>query len=102
MTEKLKILFSLGAKMFDNIASLRFDVESSGETVAGAMVSVEGEVMELKKPVLVEGRVEDWMTSVLLAMRKTNKLITKEAVFHYCENKSRCVFGVRVCVCQYQ
>ncbi|CAG08487.1 unnamed protein product, partial [Tetraodon nigroviridis] len=76
-------------KMYDNIASLRFDVESSGETVAGALVSVEGELMQLKKPIPVEGRVEDWMTGVLLEMRRTNRLITKEAVFHYCENKSR-------------
>lgn len=77
--------------MYDNIASLRFDVESSGDTVAGAMVSAEGEVMELKKPIPVEGKVEDWMTGVLLEMRRTNRLITKEAVFHYCDNKSRCV-----------
>ncbi|XP_060895064.1 dynein axonemal heavy chain 10 [Labrus mixtus] len=76
-------------KMYDNIASLRFDVESNGETVAGAMVSAEGEVMELKKPVQVEGRVEEWMTGVLLEMRRTNRLITKEAVFRYCEDRSR-------------
>lgn len=82
--------------MYDNIASLRFDAESSGETLAGAMVSAEGEVMELKKPVPVEGKVEDWMMAVLLEMRRSNRLITKEAVFHYCENKSRCVFVVSV------
>uniref|UniRef100_UPI0037E7F8F2 dynein axonemal heavy chain 10 n=1 Tax=Semicossyphus pulcher TaxID=241346 RepID=UPI0037E7F8F2 len=76
-------------KMYDNIASLRFDVESNGETVAGAMVSAEGEVMELKKPIPVEGRVEEWMTGVLLEMRRTNRLITKEAVFRYCEDRSR-------------
>lgn len=77
--------------MYDNIASLRFDVESNGETVVGAMVSAEGEVMELRKPVLVEGRVEEWMMGVLLEMRKTNRLITKEAIFHYCEDRSRYV-----------
>ncbi|XP_058491324.1 dynein axonemal heavy chain 10 [Solea solea] len=76
-------------KMYDNIASLRFDVESNGETVAGAMVSAEGEVMELRKPVPVEGRVEEWMTGVSLEMRRTNRLITKEAIFHYCEDRSR-------------
>ncbi|XP_044232976.1 dynein axonemal heavy chain 10 isoform X2 [Thunnus albacares] len=76
-------------KMYDNIASLRFDVESNGETVAGAMVSAEGEVMELKKPIQVEGRVEEWMTGVLLEMRRTNRLITKEAIFRYCEDRSR-------------
>ncbi|XP_022608125.1 dynein heavy chain 10, axonemal [Seriola dumerili] len=76
-------------KMYDNIASLRFDVESNGDTVAGAMVSAEGEVMELRQPIPVEGRVEEWMTGVLLEMRRTNRLITKEAIFHYCEDRSR-------------
>ncbi|XP_054466216.1 dynein axonemal heavy chain 10 [Anoplopoma fimbria] len=76
-------------KMYDNIASLRFDVESNGETVAGAMVSAEGEVMELRKPISVEGRVEEWMTGILQEMRRTNRLITKEAIFHYCEDRSR-------------
>lgn len=82
---------TLSHKMYDNIASLRFDVESSGETVAGAMVSAEGEVMELKKPIQVEGRVEEWMTGILLEMRRTNRLITKEAIFRYCEDRNRCV-----------
>ncbi len=34
-------------------------------------------------------QVEDWMTGVLNEMRSTNRLITKESVFHYCETKSR-------------
>uniref|UniRef100_W5K6M6 Dynein axonemal heavy chain 10 n=1 Tax=Astyanax mexicanus TaxID=7994 RepID=W5K6M6_ASTMX len=76
-------------KMYDNIASLRFDSGTNGETVAGALVSAEGEVMELKQPVPAEGRVEDWMTAVLLEMRRTNRLITKEAIFYYCQKKSR-------------
>lgn len=80
--------------MYDNIASLRFDVDSNGETVAGAMVSAEGEVMELKKAVPVEGRVEEWMLAVLLEMRRTNRVITKEAIFHYCADRSRCAGAV--------
>ncbi|XP_019715984.1 dynein heavy chain 10, axonemal-like [Hippocampus comes] len=76
-------------KMYDNIASLRFDAESSGEASAGAMVSAEGEVMEFQKPVQVKGRVEEWMTGVLHEMRRTNRLITKEAIFRYCEDRSR-------------
>uniref|UniRef100_A0A3Q3DBI2 Dynein axonemal heavy chain 10 n=1 Tax=Hippocampus comes TaxID=109280 RepID=A0A3Q3DBI2_HIPCM len=75
-------------KMYDNIASLRFDAESSGEASAGAMVSAEGEVMEFQKPVQVKGRVEEWMTGVLHEMRRTNRLITKEAIFRYCEDRS--------------
>ncbi|KAM6931388.1 dynein axonemal heavy chain 10 [Xenentodon cancila] len=76
-------------KMYDNIAALRFDVKSSGKAVVGAMVSAEGEVMELRKPVPVEGRVEEWMMGVLLEMRRTNRLITKEAIFYYCKDRSR-------------
>ncbi|XP_043967273.1 dynein axonemal heavy chain 10 [Gambusia affinis] len=76
-------------KMYDNIASLRFEVETSGETVVAAMVSAEGEVMEFRSYVPVEGRVEEWMLTVLLEMRRTNRLITKEAIFRYCEDRSR-------------
>ncbi|KAM3610556.1 uncharacterized protein V6R79_005609 [Siganus canaliculatus] len=76
-------------KMYDNIASLRFDVDCNGVTVVGAMVSAEGEVMELRKPIPVEGRVEEWMTEVLLEMRRTNRLITREAIIHYCKDMSR-------------
>lgn len=91
--------------MYDNIASLRFDVESDGETTVGAMVSAEGEVMELKSPVPIEGRVEEWMMGVLLEMRRTNRLITKEAIFRYCKDRSRFVYILHVgtnlpaCVC---
>ncbi|XP_067084612.1 dynein axonemal heavy chain 10 [Osmerus mordax] len=76
-------------KMYDNIAALRFDVGANGEAVAGALVSAEGEVMDLRQAVPAEGRVEEWMTGVLLEMRRTNRLITKDAIFHYCEDRGR-------------
>ncbi|KAI7812536.1 putative dynein heavy chain 10 [Triplophysa rosa] len=76
-------------KMYDNIAALRFDTGTNGEMVANALVSAEGEVMELKQPVPAEGRVEDWMTGVLLEMRRTNRLITKEAIYFYSHQKTR-------------
>lgn len=78
--------------MFDNITKLRFDHGPNQEPVASAMVSSEGEVMEYRQGVMAEGKVEDWMTLVLNEMRRTNQLITKEAIFHYCNKKSR--FGV--------
>ena len=74
--------------MFDNIASLDF-VPSGTDLVAKAMISAEGEVMQFKESILAEGPVEDWMTSVLNEMRRTNRLITKEAIFYYCHNKTR-------------
>lgn len=77
--------------MYDNIASLRFDMETSGETVVRAMVSAEGEVMEFRNPIPVEGKVEEWMMGVLEEMRRTNRLITKEAIFYYCDKMSRYV-----------
>ncbi|XP_054568736.1 dynein axonemal heavy chain 10 [Eptesicus fuscus] len=76
-------------KMYDNIAALRFNDGDSGEKFVSAMISAEGEVMEFRKTVRAEGRVEDWMTAVLNEMRRTNRLITKEAIFRYCEDRSR-------------
>ena len=92
--------------MFDNISSLRLvksssapssnsssqsqaQQEVSSVTQAQAMISAEGEVMDFKQHVLAEGRVEDWMTRVLAEMRRTNRLITKEAIYYYRFQKSR-------------
>lgn len=72
--------------MFDNISALRFNKGPNNEMLATAMISGEGEVMEFKQHIMADGRVEDWMTSVLNEMRRTNKLITKEALFLYCAN----------------
>ncbi|XP_005344424.1 dynein heavy chain 10, axonemal [Microtus ochrogaster] len=76
-------------KMYDNIAMLRFHDGDSGEKLVSAMISAEGEVMNFRKIIRAEGRVEDWMTAVLNEMRRTNRLITKEAIFRYCEDRSR-------------
>lgn len=76
-------------QMYDNIALLRFSDGDSGEKLVLAMISAEGEVMEFRKTIRAEGRVEDWMTAVLNEMRRTNRLITKEAIFRYCEDRSR-------------
>lgn len=70
--------------MFDNIAALRFGKGQNNEVITNAMVSGEGEMMEFKTQVVAEGRVEDWMTEVLNEMRRTNRLITKEAIYFYC------------------
>lgn len=40
--------------------------------------------MDFRKFIPAEGRVEDWMTSTLQEMRRSNRLITKEAVYNYC------------------
>uniref|UniRef100_A0A8C0ZLW2 AAA+ ATPase domain-containing protein n=1 Tax=Castor canadensis TaxID=51338 RepID=A0A8C0ZLW2_CASCN len=76
-------------KMYDNIALLKFNDGDSGEKLVSAMISAEGEVMDFRRVIRAEGRVEDWMTAVLNEMRRTNRLITKEAIFRYCEDRSR-------------
>ncbi|XP_066466098.1 dynein axonemal heavy chain 10 [Tiliqua scincoides] len=76
-------------KMYDNIASLKFVDDDSGLKIATAMISAEGEVMEFRKAIPAEGRVENWMTAVLAEMRRTNRLVTKEAIYRYCEDRSR-------------
>ena len=75
--------------MFDNISKLRFEQGPNQEPLANAMISSEGEMMEYRQAITAEGKVEDWMTLVLNEMRRTNQLITKEAIFHYCDNKTR-------------
>ncbi|CAM4852615.1 unnamed protein product [Rotaria socialis] len=76
-------------KMFDNISSLRLIKVSDTVTQAQAMLSAEKEEMPFKQSIVTEGRVEDWMTKVLEEMRRTNKAITKEAVYYYRFRKTR-------------
>ncbi|XP_026741363.1 dynein heavy chain 10, axonemal [Trichoplusia ni] len=73
-------------KMFDNIRALDLYVDHSNRPVAAKMISAEAEVMDFRKVVYTEGRVEDWMNLVLNEMRNTNKFITKKAIFYYGKN----------------
>lgn len=76
-------------KMFDNVASLRLVRVSDNQTQAQGMISAENEEMPFKQSVPCQGQVEDWMTKVLEEMRRTNRLITKEAVYYYRFRKTR-------------
>uniref|UniRef100_A0A182NRZ8 AAA+ ATPase domain-containing protein n=1 Tax=Anopheles dirus TaxID=7168 RepID=A0A182NRZ8_9DIPT len=70
-------------KMFDNIKSLRFAKDRFDTPTVTAMISSEGEVMEFENQVPVKDRVECWMNEVLKEMRRTNRFITKKAIYHY-------------------
>ena len=89
MLASLADLFVLSLQMYDNISQLRFATGPSQEDMATAMISSEGEEMVFRAGVVVEGKVEDWMTCVLNEMRRTNQLITKESVHQYCNQKLR-------------
>ena len=85
------MLLSL-TQMFDNIATLKFLKGTHNEWLVAAMCSSEGEVMDYRTPVTADGRVEDWMSNVLSEMRRSNRLITKEAIYFYCQKGiTRCV-----------
>lgn len=70
-------------KMFDNIKSLRIGLDNQDRLVASAMISAEGEIMEFRNVVYIEGRVEEWMNDVLGEMRRSNRFITKSAIYYY-------------------
>ena len=44
-------------QMFDNISKLQFVQGPGGESIANAMISSEGEMMEYRKGILAEGKV---------------------------------------------
>nr|CAK6928266.1 unnamed protein product [Fasciola hepatica] len=88
--EVLNILGGKEAQMFDNIGKLRFSYAThSSDVSVTALISFEGEIMEFKKPVVVFGKVEEWLTAMEAEMQRTNHLITKQAVFYYRYQKSR-------------
>jgi hypothetical protein len=71
----LKTPFQSILILYDNISKLQFQQGPNGETLATAMISAEGEIMEFRKHVPAEGRVEEWMTAILDEMRSTNRII---------------------------
>ncbi|XP_017478046.1 PREDICTED: dynein heavy chain 10, axonemal [Rhagoletis zephyria] len=70
-------------KMYDNIKSLRFSKDNSDQPIVTAMISSEGEVMEFRHSVRAKGRVENWMCDVLDEMRRSNRFITKRAIYDF-------------------
>ena len=71
-------------KMHDNVIKLNFGAGRFGNTVYG-MSSVEGEVLEFANEVSAEGKVENWMTSVNNEMKRSNRMVHKEAIWKYTE-----------------
>eukprot|EP00842_Homolaphlyctis_polyrhiza_P003630 jgi/Hompol1/4268/HPOL_001758-RA len=69
-------------KMFDNVLKLNFGTGKHEKAILG-MSSSEGEVLEYRRVVPIDGRVEEWMTAVELEMKRSNRTIHKEAIFHY-------------------
>lgn len=71
-------------KMFDNLDKFKL-VPSSNKDIllATALISCEREIMEFRNPVAVEDNVEIWMGLALEEMKKSNRYLTKKAVYDY-------------------
>ena len=53
----LRLYIPASLQMFDNISKLQFVQGPGGESIANAMISSEGEMMEYRKGVPAEGKV---------------------------------------------
>ena len=71
-------------KMFDNVLKLNFGTGKNDHAITG-MSSSEGEVLEFRRIVSIDGRVEEWMLAVEREMKRSNRTIHKEAVFRYAD-----------------
>ncbi|KAH6585240.1 hypothetical protein BASA61_006968 [Batrachochytrium salamandrivorans] len=49
------------------------------------MSSSEGESLDFRRAVQIDERVEEWMTIVETEMKRSNRIIHKEAIFHYAD-----------------
>lgn len=70
-------------KMFDNIKSLQFEKDNQDRLIVTAMISGEREIMDFGDPVYIVGKIEEWMNDVQDEMRKSNRFITKKAIYYY-------------------
>jgi len=70
--------------MFDNVAALKLvDDKKLNKTIVTGMVSAEKEEMDFKASVPCNGRIEEWMNDVVIEMKRTNRFITKKAIFYF-------------------
>ncbi|KAL0242811.1 hypothetical protein GEMRC1_005374 [Eukaryota sp. GEM-RC1] len=84
-TRPRKVQHHMG-KIFDSIAKLEFDDDSSqDDTVCTAigMHSKDGEYVKFAHPVILSGQVEVWLNRVVEAMRSNLKSILNDAVNSY-------------------
>ncbi|XP_076299453.1 dynein axonemal heavy chain 10-like [Lasioglossum baleicum] len=70
-------------KMFDNLDKFRFETSSTDRPMAAALISCEKEVMDFRTHVLAEGKIEEWMVVATEEMKKSNRYLTKKAVYNY-------------------
>lgn len=75
------------SKMFDNLEKFQFEDEKINDInvriMASALISCEGEVMNFNNLVATDRKIEDWMSDALEEMKRSNRYLTKKAVYNY-------------------
>lgn len=70
-------------KMFDNLDKFKLMPDNTDRLIVTALISCEREVMEFRKPVATEYTIEVWMGLALEEMKRSNRYLTKKAVYNY-------------------
>lgn len=70
-------------KMFDNLDKFKLVPDSSDRLMVTALISCEREIMEFRNPVTTEQNIEIWMGLALEEMKRSNRYLTKKAVYNY-------------------
>ncbi|XP_011874224.1 PREDICTED: dynein heavy chain 10, axonemal [Vollenhovia emeryi] len=70
-------------KMFDNLDKFALVSDNMDTLMATALISCEREVMDFRNPVSTEGQIEIWMGLALEEMKRTNRYLTKKAIYSY-------------------
>lgn len=70
-------------KMFDNLDKFKLVPDNTDRLIVTALISCEREVMEFRNPVATENTIEIWMGLALEEMKRSNRYLTKKAVYNY-------------------
>jgi len=70
-------------KMFDNLDKFALVSDNTDRLIATALISSEREVMDFRNPVSTESQVEIWMGLALEEMKRSNRYLTKKAIYNY-------------------
>lgn len=69
-------------KMFDNLDKFALS-NNMDNLMVTALVSCEREIMDFRNPVSTESQIEIWMGLALEEMKRSNRYLTKKAIYNY-------------------
>lgn len=81
-------------KMFDNLDKFKFNneqIDNHTRINVTALISCENEIMEFRNSISADVKIEEWMVVALDEMKRSNRYLTKKAVYDYGKvHKPRC------------